>query len=108
GEHDDRLEPATPARGRAAGAELCLPARDEARVVLVHGELPVEPQGLRVGAQEALDVRLRPEQARLVLPQRAEVLASDLRRLLGLGDLDPAALACLAEAAADLEHGPAV
>ena len=37
--------------------------------------------------------------------ERAQVLAADLRRLLGLGELDPAAHARLAEAVADLEHG---
>ena len=77
----------------------------EARVELVDVELPVEAEVVRVGAQEALDVGLGREQLEALLLERTEVLDADLRRLLGLGELDPAARAGLAEAVADLEQG---
>ena len=73
-------------------ARLPVLAGDEARVVLVDVELAVEAEVVGVGAQEALDVGLRREHVELLLLERAQVLAADLRRLLGLGELDPAAV----------------
>ena len=105
-EHDERLEAPAPALGRASRQPLGLRG-DEARVVLVHVELAVEAEVVGVGAQEAADVRLGREQRELLVLERAQVLAADLRRLLGLRDLDPPAVARLAEAAPYLEHrGP--
>ena len=106
-EHDVRLEAPAPAlrtHRRAARAVLAV-VGDEARVELVDVELTVEAEVVGVRAEEALDVRLGREQLEPLLLERAEVLAADLRRLLGLGELDPAAHARLAEAVADLEQG---
>ena len=43
---------------------------DEAGVVLVDVQLPVEPEELGVGAEEALDVRLRRKRRELLVLQR--------------------------------------
>ena len=72
-EQDDaRLEPAgAPFRPhrRAARARVVVVAGDEARVELVDVQLAVEAEVLRVGAQEALDVRLRRELRRTAPPR---------------------------------------
>ena len=79
--------------------------RAEARVVLVDVELPVEPEPVRVGAQEALDVRLRREDVERLLLERAQVARPDLGRLLDVGELELLAVTGLAQAVSDLEHG---
>ena len=99
-----RLRRCGRARTSGAAAARGRPG-DEAGVELVDVQLAVEAEVVGVGAQEALDVGLRRQQLEALLLERAEVLAADLRRLLGLGELDPAAHARLAEAVADLEHG---
>ncbi len=97
---------ATASLRSAPGAERSLLlGGDVARVVLVDVELPVEAQVLRVGAQEALDVGLRGQDLELLVLERAQVLAPDLGRRLGLDEVDLAAQARLAQAVADLEHG---
>ena len=110
---DVRLEPpATLARSRPrADRSRARPplerflAHPVADVVLVHVELSVEPQVVRVRAQEALDVR-RPGQLveRLVL-ERAQILGTDLRALLELRERELLALTGFAEAVTDFEHG---
>ena len=111
---DVRLELATPAslprRGRGAGVVRRPPlehlvAGAVADVVLVHVQLAVEAEVVRIGAEEALDVG-RPGQLveRLVL-ERAQVLRADLRALLELGEVELFAHARLAKAVTDLEHG---
>ena len=84
-QHDVRLAPvARRARGRrhASGERTrrVLLADDEARVVLVDVELAVEAQVLGVGAEEALDVRVRGQQLEALVLERAQVLAADLGR----------------------------
>ena len=76
-----------------------------AGVELVHVELPVEAEILGVGAQEALDVRLRREHFELLLLERAQVLAADLRGLLDLRKVECLAQSRLTEAVTDLEQG---
>ena len=71
---------------RAARPLLEVLAGDEARVVLVDVELAVEAEVVGVGPQEALDVGLRGQLLELLVLERAQVLAPDLRRLLGLGN----------------------
>src|SRR3977135_3279013 len=83
-------------------------AAAEARVVLVDVELPVEAEKLGIGAQEALDVRLRGQDAELLVLERTEVLGADLRRELDLRVLEGLANARLAQAVPDLEHRPIV
>jgi hypothetical protein len=75
-----------------------------ARVVLVDEERPVEPEVLRVRAQEALDVRRTREDVELLLLQRAEVARTDLRLCLGLVEPETATFACLTECRSDLEQ----
>ena len=76
-----------------------------ARVELVHVELAVEPEVVRVRAQEALDVRLGGQHLELLLFEGAQVLATNLRRLLDLREVEPLPQPSFAEAVADLEHG---
>ena len=110
-EQDDvRLAPLGAARPRGRHApgranRRVLLADDEARVVLVDVELAVEPEILRVGAEEALDVGVRGEQLEALVLQRPQVLAPDLGAVLRVGELDVAAQTGLAEAVSDLEHG---
>ena len=95
----------------AAGAErlrlflLLELAAHVARVELVDVEDAVEAQVVRVRAQEALDVRLRGQHFELLLFEGAQVLATNLRRLLDLREVEPLPQTSLAEAVADLEHG---
>ena len=91
------VRPARPERG-------FLFADEEARVVLVHVELAVEAEVLRVRAEKALDVGRSRELLELLLLERAQVLATDLCRLLELRELEPLAQARFAQAVADLEH----
>src|SRR6266511_1478100 len=77
---------------------------DEARVVLVHIQLAVQPEVLGIGAEEALDVRLRREHVELLLLERAQVLPANLRRVFDLGEVELLAEAGFPQAAADLEH----
>ena len=91
------VRPARPERG-------FLFADEEARVVLVHVELAIEAQVLRVRAEKALDVGRSGELLELLLLERAQVLATDLRRLLELRELEPLAQARFTQAVADLEH----
>src|SRR5262249_14102057 len=84
------------------------PLRDEARVVLVDVELPVEAEELRVRAQEALDVRLRRQHRELLVLERANVLRTDLRRELDLRVVEALPDARFTEAVADLEHRPSL
>ena len=109
-EHDVRLDPPVPAlraRCRAAWPRLVIVrGADEARVVLVDVQLAVEAEVLGVGAQEALDVGLRRQHVELLLLERAQVLAADLGRKLGLREVEAPAHARFPEAVANLEHGP--
>ena len=107
-EDNVRLQAAVPLRpdrtaARAQAAELVL-ADHEARVVLVHVELAVEPEHVGVVAQEALDVRLGRQQVELLLLEGAQVLAADLRPPLDFAEVQLLAQARLAKAVADLEH----
>src|SRR5213076_1176056 len=104
-EDDVRLEPPVAAlRVCAPRTRLVLAAAaDEARVELVDIQLAVEPEVLRVRAQEALDVCLRGKQRELLVLERAQVLAADLRRELGLREVDPTTDPRLLEAVPDLE-----
>jgi len=92
------------------------PARDDglarlvladrvARVVLVDIELPVEPEVVRVRPQEALDVRLGRKRVEVLLLQRLQVAGPDLGRQLDVRELQLLAVARLAQAVADVEHG---
>ncbi len=76
-----------------------------AGVELVHVELPVEAEILGVGAQEALDVGLGREHLELLLLERAQVLAADLRGLLDLRKVECLAQTRLTEAVTNLEQG---
>ena len=80
-------------------------AGDEARVVLVDIELALEPERVGVVPQEALDVRGRGQQVELLVLERLQVLAADLRLLLQLRELELLAQARFAKAVSDLEHG---
>src|SRR2546423_13429126 len=108
-EHDVRLDvPVTPLRprGRSPRARLAvLLADDEARVVLVDVQLPVEPEVFGVRAEEALDVGLGRQQLELLVLERTQVLAADLGRELGLGEVDSTPNTSLAQAVSDLEQG---
>ena len=91
-QHDVRLDPPVaplrPGR-RAARARLVLVlAADEPGVELVDVELAVEAEVLGVGAQESLDVGLGRQQLELLVLEGAQVLAADLRRELGLREVD--------------------
>src|SRR5439155_5760192 len=99
-----RLARAAPARAEVR----VVVAGDEPRVVLVDVELPVEPERLGVGAEEALDVRLRRQELELLVLEGADVLAADLGLALDRRQVESLTLARLAEAAADLEHAPIV
>ena len=77
---------------------------DVAGVVLVHVELAVEAEELRVGPQEALDVRPRRKHLEVLVLERTDVLGADLRRELDLWVLEPLTLTRLPETIADLEH----
>ena len=98
--------PALSARRRhAARAQRRVVLADrEARVVLVDERLPVEPERLGVGAEEAAHVRRRRQDVEPLVLERAEVLRADLRPLLELGEVEVLAEAGLAEAGADVEH----
>ena len=103
------MEPAPAGAGDARPERLLLlflelPA-DVARVELVDVELAVEPEEVRVDAQEALDVGLRGKHLELLLFEGAQVLATNLRRLLDLREVEPLPQSSLAEAVSDLEHG---
>src|SRR5262249_4588982 len=74
------------------------------RVELVDVELPVQPEVVRVRAEEALDVRLGGQDFELLVLQGAQVLPADLRRLLDLDEVEPLPETSLAEAVTDLEH----
>ena len=76
----------------------------EARLVLVHVQLPVESEEVGVGTEEALHVRLGREHVEVLLLERAQVLRTDLRRKLGLRDVEALAGAGLAQADSELEH----
>src|SRR5256885_11383291 len=69
--------------------------------VLLHQELRVEPEILRVGAQEGLDERVARKQRELLVLERTQVLRADLRRGLDLRDVDLLAHARLPQAFAD-------
>ncbi len=92
---------------RAPDARIVLVPGDEPRVELVDVQLAVEAQVLGVRAQEALDVRLRRQQLELLVLERPQVLAADLRVQLRLGEVDATTETRLAQAVADLEHGRA-
>ena len=79
-----RLRRCGRAADRRAATRRRLPPH-EARVVLVDVELAVEAEVLGVRAQEALDVGLRRQQLELLVLERAQVLAADLRGELRLG-----------------------
>ena len=87
-----------------AGLGLLL-SDDEAGVVLVDVELPVEAEVFGVRTQETLDVRLRGQEVEVLVFQGAQVLASNLRSLFDLGKVEALAQSGLTEAVTDLEHG---
>src|SRR5256885_15981770 len=72
--------------------------------VLLHQELRVEPEILRVGAQERLDEGVAREQRELLVLERTQVLRADLRRGLDLRDVDLLAHPRFAQAFPD-SHG---
>ena len=76
----------------------------EPRRVLVDEELAVEVEVVGVRAEEALDVRLAREDVEALVSSARRYFAADLRRALGLGDLDAVAKARFAKAGSDLEH----
>ena len=75
-----------------------------ARAVLLDQLARVEPEVVRVGAQERLDERGPGQQVPLLVLERAQVLGPDLRRRFHLGDVDPVAHARLAQLVPDLRH----
>src|SRR3954454_5017887 len=77
-----------------------------AELVLLEQQLGVEPERLRVGPQEAADVRRPGEEVPLLVLERAQVLGTDLRLGLDLRDVDPRAHSRLAEGGADLHSAP--
>ena len=92
-------------RRRAACAQRRVVLADgEARVVLVDERLAVEAERLRVRAQEAAHVRRGREDVEPLVLERAEVLRTDLRPLLQLGEVELLTETGLAEAGADVEH----
>ena len=97
--------PAYAPTGRAGDRRRVLALDDEAGVVLVDVELAVEAEELGVGPQEALDVRSAPAASSNCSSSSARrYFDADLRRQLGLREVDPLAEPRLAEAVADLEH----
>ncbi len=76
----------------------------EPRRVLVHEELAVEAEVVRVRAEEALDVRLPGQDLEALGLERAQVLRANLRRALGVGNLDALLQARFPKAGTDLEH----
>ena len=97
-------------RGRAAAPARDAPGRRvvladrEAGVVLVDERLAVEAERLRVRAQEPADVRRCGQDVEPLVLEGAEVLRTDLRPLLELGEVEVLTEAGLAEAGADVEH----
>ena len=86
-----------------AQRSVVLPDR-EPRVVLVDERLTVEAERLRVRAQEATHVRRGRQDVELLVLERPQVLRTDLRPLLELGEVEILAESRLAEAGADVEH----
>ena len=102
---DSRDRPVTPRRRRSARANDDLLVADrEARAVLVDERLSVEAERLRIGAEEALDVRRRGQDVEALVLERAQVLRADLRARFELGKVELLAESRLAEAGADVEH----
>ena len=85
-------------------AQLVLADR-VARVVFVDVELSVEPEVVRVRAQEALDIGLGGKRVEAFLFERLQVPSPDLGRLLDVREFKLLPVARLAQAVADLEHG---
>src|SRR5207248_10977662 len=103
--NDTRYERCRPSLVGAGTQRNVHHASDEARVVLVDVELALEPERVGVVPQEALDVRGRGQQVELLVLERLQVLAADLRLLLQLRELELLAQARFAKAVSDLEHG---
>ena len=104
-EHAALDAPAAARLSRAPHADrLHLLGNDVARVELVDVQLPVEPEVVGVRAQESLDVRLAREDVELLVLERLQVLAADLRRRLDLREVEALAESCFPEAGTDLEH----
>src|SRR5688500_3577245 len=80
------------------------PSSVVAQLVLLDEQLPVDPQVLRVRAQEALDESGAGQHLPLLVLDRAQVLRTDLRRRLDLGDVDPRAHPRLLQRGADVGH----
>ena len=76
----------------------------EAGAVLLHQQVGIEPEELRVGAQEGLHVGRAGQHDPLFVLERAQVLRADLRRLLDRRDVDLVADARLAQQRADVCH----
>ena len=89
--------------GRGGGQRLLLPR--EAGVELVHVELAVEAEVLRVRAQEALDVCLAGQDLEALFLERPQVLRADLGVRFYPGELETLAQPGFTQAVADLEHG---
>src|SRR4029079_19451198 len=77
----------------------------EAGVELVHVELAVEAEVLRVRAQEALDVCLAGQDLEALFLERPPVFRADLGIRLYSGELVTLAQPSFTQAVADLEHG---
>src|SRR5207247_9638361 len=76
----------------------------EAAAVLVDELMGVEPEIVRVGAEESLRVGRTGEDIEAILLERAKVFRADPRVALDLRQLEAATQTRLAKAAADLEH----
>jgi hypothetical protein len=76
----------------------------EPGVVLVDEGLAIEADRLCVRAQEAAHVRGRRKDVEALVLERAEVLGTDLRPVLQLGEVEVLTQPSLAQAGADVEH----
>jgi hypothetical protein len=76
--------------------------------VLVHIELSVEAEGLRIRAEKALDVRLRGQDVERLVLEGAQVLRADLRGELDLRQVEPLLRPRVTQAVPELEHEPGI
>jgi hypothetical protein len=76
----------------------------EARLVLVDEELCVEPEVVRIRAQEPPSVSIARKEVEALVLERLEIPRANVRIGVDLGKLDPVANPRFAEAASDLEH----
>src|SRR5262245_10227881 len=111
GDERDRSEagltgcPVSSRRRDAASAQRRVVLADrEAGVVLVDERLAVEAQCLGVRAEKSADVRWGREDVETLVLEGPEVLRTNLRPLLQLGEVEVLTETSLAEAGADVEH----